>query len=119
MVQATTKNGTVSLESTIEITEGEKERIQDNPKKVNAFMSDMKVEHSLGATEDGSTLSKMSCQVKGNFNPEKEIEKLKKTHKDFLKWVDGWDSGSERQESSPEEDDGESLLGFFIIPVFV
>lgn len=120
MVHATFKGESVLLDSSVEITEGEKERIKQNDKVVKALLNDLHAEHFLSSTEDGSAISTLHIAVKAkDFKAEKDVKTLKTNHKSFIKAIDELDlsKNEEPKVENPEEDD--KIFGILLIPMFV
>jgi hypothetical protein len=89
MVQAVINNGVLNLESTVTITEAERDVIVKRQKAVEGFMKDFKVFHTIAATEDGTITSKMGKSLNGRFNPIEETEELEDVHNEFISLVRG------------------------------
>lgn len=131
MVQASTKNGFVNLESLLQITEGQKCAIIRNPDKVKNMLKEMHAEHTIAANEDGTLISKFRRNVEGSFNPCMEAKRIDGDHKSFLKIIDQWleDKIEEPEaqaaitkpasEKAPEEDDDEPMMVLLAIPVMI
>lgn len=92
MVKATVNQGIVNLESELQITEGERDAIKKNPKKVKAILADAHACHTIAMTEDGTIISKMGRQLKGEFFPSEEECALNwwhaKFHDTLREWVE-------------------------------
>jgi hypothetical protein len=90
MVKATVNQGIVNLESALQITEGERDAIKKNPKKVKAFLADAHTCHTIAITEDGIIVSRMGKQLKGEFFPAEEECVLDQCHKKFHDMLKEW-----------------------------
>ena len=132
MVQATTsKNGSVNLESILQITEGQKCAIMRNLNKVKNILKDLHAAHAIAANEDGTPISRLRKSIEGSFDPLAEANNLHADHKLFLNTVDKWleDRIEEPEVSTAldepalkeasEEDDNEPMMVLIAIPVMI
>lgn len=111
MIQATTNKGTVNLESTFRITEGQELAIKENSDKVEAIMKDFHVSHTIASTEDGTVVSKMGKSMKNNFDPIKEAKDLANMHDAFLNRVDDWlDIKPDTEANNDNEEEPQCVL---------
>ena len=121
------KDGIVNVESTIQITEGLSDKIKANPKKVKAILKDLKIEHFLSITEDGTIISKTGKQLSGCFDPMKEGINMQRKHKFFLDQLESLDEEEnplkekdfDNEDCSVDTDDENPIFGILLIPMCI
>lgn len=109
MVKATVNQGIVNLESELQITEGERDAIKKNPQKVKEFLADTHTCHTIAMTEDGTILSRMGRQLKGEFFPAQEEHALDICHMNFRNMLREWAKNGVNENVPKPEDEQKQL----------